>query len=93
MKQAQLDGYIPIKKGSSILMSFGKERAEYYLSPEELWARSYAQYIAKKSGNKAMLAELAKLQDDPIPSQWSDDDFIEIEKAIDELFKERGWLK
>jgi len=82
-----------VLKGSSMTVGLSRETCAYYLSQQELWARAYAQYIANKSGNAAMLKELKKLQSSIIPSQWSDEDFIEIEKAIDELFKERGWLK
>lgn len=67
----------------------------YLLSSEELWARSYAQYIGVKSGDEALLAELRELQDParPYPSQWQDDDFAPVVQAIDAMFKELGWLK
>lgn len=70
---------------------------EYLLSDKELWARAYAQYIALKSGDITMRAELKamlELTDHKIlHKQWLDDDFLPIAKGIDELFKAQGWLK
>ena len=63
------------------------------MSDEELWARSYAQYIAKKSGNQDMNAQLAEMQESPFPSQWSDDDFAPIMEAIDGIFRAKGWIE
>ncbi len=37
-------------------------QVDYMLTTREIWARSYAQYIAVKSGNRAALAELRNLQ-------------------------------
>lgn len=64
----------------------------YLLKHDELWARSYAQYIAEKSGNKNLLKDLQIVQNESIKSQWESDDFKEIMKAIDDIFKEMGWL-
>ena len=66
----------------------------YLLNPKELWARSYAQYIAKKSGNATMLAQLDSVRNsDPFygSRQWQDADFEAIASAIDALFKDKGW--
>lgn len=65
-----------------------------FLEPYELWARAYAQYIAKKSGDPLLLAQLDKIRTgDQSWRQWSDDDFAPIEAAIDDLFRAKGWLK
>ncbi len=59
-----------------------------------MWARSYAQYIAVKSKNATMLEELKVYQtSNEILTQWEDNDFVEIVRAIDELYKVLGWLK
>lgn len=66
----------------------------YLLSPVEIWARAYAQYIAVRSGNRSMLAELKRIQGiGGYKTQWSDEDFAPIADAIDELFSEVGWRK
>lgn len=67
----------------------------YLLDRRELWARSYSQYIAQRSGNAAMLAQVIRETDDPMygDRQWSDEDFAPIAAAIDALFRGLGWLQ
>lgn len=71
--------------------------AAYYLKPEEAFARAYAQYIAVKSQDPAMLAELDRMRRtdvlDNLPRQWSDQDFAPIQAAFDKLFAALGWIK
>lgn len=73
------------------------EHLRYLTSPVELWGRSYAQYIAARSGNKAMLAELAAMRASDAPwtrnRQWSTTDFEVVANAIDEIFRRKGLLK
>lgn len=65
----------------------------YYLKEVELWARAYAQYIAVRSGNANLRAQLDKIRSTPESwTQWSDDDFAPIASAIDDVFKAKGWL-
>lgn len=71
---------------------------QYLRSDIELWARGYAQYIAVRSKNPSMLESVKKAVDGAAsgaayPSQWEDDDFAPIAKAIDELFLSKGWLE
>ena len=80
---------------------------KYAHSDIELWARAYAQYIAVRSGDLAMMAQLRMQQETytdaaaqkwqtpelAIPVQWQDDDFEPIAQAIDELFAALGWKK
>jgi HK97 family phage portal protein len=67
----------------------------YGLSPDELWARSYSQYIATRSGDPELMAGIDMMRD---PDRlyrdfhWSDEDFAPIAAAIDELFKSLGWI-
>lgn len=67
----------------------------YLLSPEELWARSYTQYIAEKSGNPILLDQMDKDRQSKIHSdqQWAPEDFEPIKQAIDKVFLALGWLK
>jgi hypothetical protein len=70
-----------------------------YLSQwNELWARSYAQYVAHKSGDASLLAQLDDLRRQSVtrlyyPTQWDDEDFKPIAAAIDKLMKELGWVQ
>ena len=68
----------------------------YLTSWEEVWARSYAQYIATRSSNTTMKAELEKERDPKTYrvyycKQWSDADFEPIAEAFDQLFEKIGW--
>ena len=69
----------------------------YLLKEDEIWARSYAQYIASRANDPKLKAELAnelkKMTRErlPYPKQWSEEDFKPIGRAIDGLFKELGW--
>lgn len=71
------------------------DHLRYLLSDKEVWARSYAQYVATRSGNEAMLAQLAEQRKDQLygERQWDDDDFQPIARAIDNLFQGLGWRK
>lgn len=65
---------------------------EYVLTPEELWARSYSQWIALRSGNPRMAGQVQKMATGRIPYQWADDDFAPIAAAFDDLFSKLGLL-
>jgi hypothetical protein len=72
-------------------------RARDLIVFEELWARSYAQFVAGRSGSLPMQRALAALRRrDPntlyFPRQWEDDDFDAIEAAIHGLFRGLGWI-
>lgn len=61
------------------------------LTHEELFARSYAQWIALRSQHATGLAELRGLQQLPYPRQWQEADFAPIADAFDRLFELLGW--
>lgn len=65
----------------------------YLLENREIWARAYAQYIAVKSQNPAMLEELKREQAYYYPAAWADDDFAPVVSAIDQLFTTLGWIR
>jgi len=75
-----------------------KKHLSYLLRKREIWARSYAQWIAKKSGDTRLLDQLKdEINQDakreiPLPGQWRDENFEPIAEAIEALFKEMGWL-
>jgi hypothetical protein len=70
----------------------------YHFRAWELWARSYAQYIATRSSDSATLAFLQS-NCAPLPTgtvlmyQWERIDFEPIARAIDTLFQRQGWIQ
>ena len=74
-----------------------RQRAERLIVVEELWARSYAQFVVIRGGTEALRESLRALRrhesgDLSLPRQWDDDDFVDIEIAIDQLFRRLGWI-
>jgi hypothetical protein len=59
--------------------------AVYYLQVHELFARSYAQWLIAKTGNEALLAQVARAVSFHYPEQWPDDDFAAVSAALDSL--------
>jgi hypothetical protein len=75
-----------------------RKYVRYLLQYDELWARSYAQYIATKSQNANMLGELAQTLDFQgkamtYPVQWSADEFAPVVEAIDKIMRAKGWME
>lgn len=73
-----------------------RDQAAYSLQLDELWARSYAQYIAIRSGDARMAVELAgfftqQVGEVELPRQWDEADFVPVMEAIDELFIALEW--
>jgi len=75
-----------------------KDYISYLLRRREIWARSYSQWIAMKSGDTKLVDQLkAEVNQDakrklPLPGQWREENFGPIAEAIEELFKQMGWL-
>ena len=69
----------------------------YLLSPEELWGRSYAQWVAVRSGQQQMLDGVNHWLDSAAPwtssRQWGHTGFEPVAKAIDAIFRDKGLLK
>ena len=65
----------------------------YLLKMEEIWARAYSQWVALRSGDATMLAQVAKVvaEASPYRYQWADDDFRPIAETIDRFMEKRGW--
>lgn len=84
-------------KAYQALSGLDDRHAVYLRNPAELWARSYAQYIARKSGDKILMEELEKsvkcTYNDLYHAQWDTDDFAPITEAIDRLFQAKKWIK
>lgn len=97
VKHPDLQGFRDAVHGSAAVAQIKKLprwKQDYFLEGYELWARAYAQYIAKKSGDPLLVAQLAKIRGGNQPwRQWSEEDFAPIQTAIDDVFKKKGWLK
>lgn len=65
----------------------------YSLLWEEIWARSYTQWILSKSSSRAAKAQLAKIKSQPDPYfwVWPDDEFAVISAEIDKIMAKLGW--
>lgn len=75
--------------GTSEFQRLNKENsafAEYARDPSEVFARSVAQYVAKKTGNSGLLDGLKATQKAGIFAQWSDKDFQPVYDALDKVF-------
>jgi hypothetical protein len=73
-------------------------RAEYLLEMEEVFARSYTQYIGTRSGHPEILAHTEGARADSpderlLPAHWLRAEFAPIARAFDELFAAKGWRK
>jgi hypothetical protein len=77
-------------------MKPGKYR-NYLLRREEIWARSYAQYIAVRSQDPVLLAQVARMRVPGTgvyyPRQWDDAEFEPIAAEFDRLLKALGWIQ
>jgi hypothetical protein len=73
-----------------------RRRQRSMLELEEIWARSYAQFVACHSADPDLPAALDRARMTApgtvyYPLQWGDDDFEPIGQAIDQLFGRIGW--
>ncbi len=100
-KSKAIKGLVSLFRGPRRIdgLTVPKKHLKYLLETEELWARSYSQYIAIRSGDEFLLeqtkAEIDARKRSPIPimTQWDEDDFQPIADAMDRLFIKKGWLK
>lgn len=83
--------------GDLVDYSIDRKYVSYQLQGNELWARSYAQYVARKSGLPTLTEQLNTIrkqqESNPYTTQWDDDDFSPIEGAIDGIIARKGWKK
>ena len=70
---------------------------DYLLGPREQFARAYAQWVATRTGDRALLDQLSRYQGAENYTlrayPWPGDDFTPIGAALDDIFRERGLLK
>ncbi len=84
--------------GSVVEYAIDKNYAEYLLKAEELWARSYAQFIAAKSRDPALLQQIEQERSRPVnglyyPKQWDEADFERILAEIETIFRGLRWIQ
>ncbi len=84
--------------GNVVEYKVEKYYIEYLLQNEELWARSYAQFITAKSAHPGLREQLDRLRDRPARSlyygeQWDDEDFMPIMAEIEAVFRQLGWMQ
>lgn len=63
----------------------------YFLSTREVWARAYSQWAANQLGGPWREALVAMQTRNP-HYQWSDDDFVEVGKAVEAVLREWKFL-
>jgi len=81
------EGYARIQEAQT-----SEKYKTYLLSFHEGWARAYSQWIAEKSQDSKLLAEIARRNREEI-GQWEPDDFSLISEAITNIFEKRGWMR
>lgn len=64
----------------------------YFLKPEEIWARAYAQFIAERSTSPLMKKQLAAAVATDRDRQWTTEDFAPVAEAIEAMFKKFNWM-
>jgi hypothetical protein len=73
-----------------------RKTADYLISPAELWGRSYAQFVAQRSGDPELLAEVRSSTSahdrGTSNSQWSMTSFSSIGAAIEAVLRGKGLL-
>jgi hypothetical protein len=71
----------------------GERPYEYLLHGDETWARSYAQYIAARSQDPALVDEVNRMAESRLRlHMWEPGDFDAIASATDALFQRLGWI-
>jgi hypothetical protein len=74
-----------------------QKMVSYFLQPQELFARSYSQYVAVRSGDAALLSQVRAITENKRDvfwaEMWDDDDFEAIALAFDRLWIGLGGLK
>lgn len=70
---------------------------EYLLSPQEVWARAFAQFVIRRFGNDRLKGELKdklydELENNKLRTQWQGVSFDELDEAVERLLRDFGLL-
>lgn len=87
--------YVSPLTGKEIEYLPDTSHVNYLRRDVEIWARAYAQYIATKTKNKALLEQIVLMRSDPVygARQWEAEDFKPIAEVIDKMFEGLGWIE
>jgi hypothetical protein len=95
----ELKAWLDAVKGSQAWQDLqaaklGYASTEYYNRTREMWARSYAQFIAEESGDAEMLRQLTEqVSGSHGYLQWTTADFAPIRATMKTYFQGLGWMK
>lgn len=83
--------------GTVVEYEVDQDYLHYLPQPRELWARSYAQFVAGRSNDMAPRMQLDSLRNRPVGTfyygeQWDEDDFLLISASIEAIFQDLGWM-
>jgi hypothetical protein len=81
--------------GQGIMLIPERNLVQYFLEPDELWARSYEQYVTTRANRPVLTNSLTQRQTAPMyaAAYWSDADFVPIANEIETLFQTLGWRR
>lgn len=63
----------------------------YLLRRREMFARAFAQWVAARSEDPTLLAQLDRARVRPYPAQWTETSFAPVAEAFDRMAEEQGW--
>lgn len=85
---------VTLPDGSTVQRLINQKYVQYLLRDREIFARSYAQYIATKTGDPTLLDQLKNIRTGGNAiTQWNDAEFRPIMAALDDVFRGLGWMK
>jgi len=89
---------VTLPKGTKVTYQVDRKFVSYLLQRDELFARSYAQYITVRSESIPLAEELDYFQEraqhpQHYALQWQANEFGPIAKTLDALFGSMGWLQ
>jgi hypothetical protein len=75
-----------------------RDHLRYTLKTQVLWSRAYAQYVALRSADPRLRAEIDYFRSPDFgrvyrATQWADDDFAPIADAFDDLLRRHLWRR
>jgi hypothetical protein len=97
LRDALQTGTLNSRAGDRNLSQGSKDYIDYLLLPEEIWARSYSQWLTLRSGDGELAKGLREAQGSTnaytASMQWDDKEFAPVAATIDDLFKTLGWIR
>ena len=82
---------------TSVLDVIGRKKdrdfVQYLLSPEEVWARAYSQYVANVLEDEGALKYMERLRKRSPGFQWDDDEFEVLVPKIENVLRAWGMIE